>query len=175
VAAENFDERLNNIIEYFTYSIYVNCCRSLFAKHKLMFSFLLFTRIMQGDKRLDQHEYKFLLAGPTSVQTLYPNPAEQWLPQNAWIEISNLSKLTNFHELDKTFVTGEMLLDWKRIYDSVTPHVRNCLCLRACSRSYVCVSECMYMTRGLTWNGVHHVRLCYGSICSFVCVHVHQD
>jgi len=118
--SEDFDERLGNIIEYFTYSTYVNCCRSLFAKHKLMFSFLMYSRIEQGDDKLDAAEYKYLLSGPTSVQTRHENPAEQWLPSNAWIEISNLAKLSAFADLDASF-TGEMLVDFKRIYDSPNP------------------------------------------------------
>ena len=118
--SEDFDERLQNIIEFFTYSTYVNCCRSLFAKHKLMFSFLIYSRITQGDGKLDAAEYKYLLAGPTSVQCRHPNPAEQWLPANAWIEISNLAKLSAFLDLDADFL-GDMLLDFKKIYDSNQP------------------------------------------------------
>ena len=119
-ASDDFDQRLMNIIDFFTYSIYVNCCRSLFETHKLMFSFLLYSRIQQGSGRLDTQEYKFLLAGPTSVQVAIPNPAEAWLPNNSWIEISNLAKLPNFQDLDADFA-GTNLEEFKLIYDSVNP------------------------------------------------------
>lgn len=117
--SDDFDQRLQNIIDYFTFSVYLACCRSLFEKHKLMFSFLMYTRIEAGDGNLDQAEYKFLLAGPTSVQTALPKPGD-WLPDNSWVEISNLSKLPNFLGLDKSF-EGEALQTFNKIYGSAAP------------------------------------------------------
>ena len=116
--SEDFDQRLLNIIDYFTFLVYVSCCRSLFEKHKLMFSFLVYSRIEAGDGNLDQAEYKFLLAGPTSVKTALAKPAD-WLPDNSWIEISNLAKLPNFVGLDLSVI--EELAVFKKIYESPQP------------------------------------------------------
>ena len=42
--AETVSQRIENINNYFTYNLYINVCRSLFEKHKLMFAFLLAIR-----------------------------------------------------------------------------------------------------------------------------------
>jgi hypothetical protein len=39
--------------EYFTFSLYSNVCRSLFEKHKLLFSFLVCVRILQNENKID--------------------------------------------------------------------------------------------------------------------------
>jgi dynein heavy chain len=53
--SNQLEERLNNMNDYFTYSLYENICRSLFEKHKLIFSFMLTTKILFGDKKLDEN------------------------------------------------------------------------------------------------------------------------
>lgn len=50
---ETLEMRIENINEYFTFSLYSNVCRSLFEKHKLMFAFLLCTRIMMNDNKIN--------------------------------------------------------------------------------------------------------------------------
>jgi hypothetical protein len=41
------DQRIINLNDFFTYSLYINVCRSLFEKHKLMFSLMLCIKILQ--------------------------------------------------------------------------------------------------------------------------------
>lgn len=50
---DTVEMRIENINEYFTFSLYSNVCRSLFEKHKLMFAFLLCTRIMMNDNKIN--------------------------------------------------------------------------------------------------------------------------
>ncbi|KAH9088158.1 hypothetical protein LEN26_019633 [Aphanomyces euteiches] len=72
------EQRLQNLNEYFTYSIYKNVCRSLFEKHKLLFSFLLTIKILQGSNLIDPLEWRFLLSGMAPASITMDNPAPQW-------------------------------------------------------------------------------------------------
>ena len=53
LAIDNLPQRIENINEYFTFSLYSNVCRSLFEKHKLMFAFLLCVRILQNEDKIN--------------------------------------------------------------------------------------------------------------------------
>ena len=46
--ASEVGKRVENLNDFFTQSIYNNVCRSLFERHKLLFSFILTIKILQG-------------------------------------------------------------------------------------------------------------------------------
>ena len=54
--ADSVAERGRTLNEAFTYALFVNICRSLFEKHKLMFCFLLTIKILQNRKLIDPCE-----------------------------------------------------------------------------------------------------------------------
>lgn len=58
-------ERITNINNYVTFSLYSNVCRSLFEKHKLMFAFLLSARILMNDGKIDM-----VSKSPQSLNTI---------------------------------------------------------------------------------------------------------
>ena len=51
--SDNVPQRIQNINDYFTFSLYSNVCRSLFEKHKLLFAFLLTVRLQQNKGKID--------------------------------------------------------------------------------------------------------------------------
>uniref|UniRef100_A0A8B9L8A4 Dynein, axonemal, heavy chain 1 n=1 Tax=Astyanax mexicanus TaxID=7994 RepID=A0A8B9L8A4_ASTMX len=111
--ADTLEQRIININEYFTFSLYSNVCRSLFEKHKLMFAFLLCALSFL------QAEWQYMLSGGT-VQQQLPNPSSSWLSERAWQELVALSDLPNFRGLADTFSEHE--LQYKAIFDSSHPH-----------------------------------------------------
>lgn len=70
---------------YFTLQLYENVCRSLFEKHKLLFSLILCVKILFGDNKMDPEEWRFFLAGATGQIDIVPNPTD-WLGDLEWGE-----------------------------------------------------------------------------------------
>ncbi|RYG67808.1 hypothetical protein EON64_06655, partial [archaeon] len=117
--AKHLDDRLRNLNDCFTYILYRNVCRSLFEKDKLLFSFLLTTKIMLGQKTLEFSEMRFFLQGNTSMELPEPNPYKDWLSDVAWGDILALSELPAFHDFRDHFVKDHK--KWEPLVSSSTP------------------------------------------------------
>lgn len=118
--SDDVAERINNIVDHFTLSIYNNVCRSLFEKDKLLFSLLLTVGIMQGKGQVDDQLWRFLLTGGIALDNPYPNPAPDWLSDKSWSEIVRASKLPNLDGFFKH--VQDNISKWKKLYDSGKPH-----------------------------------------------------
>jgi hypothetical protein len=99
--APTVEERGGELNAHFTYSLYLNVCRSLFERHKLMFAFLLAVKVRQAAGDVDSHEWRSLLAGPTAAADANApaNPAPEWLTDKAWSELQALACLPAFKGL----------------------------------------------------------------------------
>ncbi|XP_064629143.1 dynein axonemal heavy chain 1-like isoform X2 [Lineus longissimus] len=119
--AENLTQRIKNINEYFTFSLYSNVCRSLFEKHKLLFSFLLSTRIMMHDGKINMDEWRFMLAGGAVKPKDIENPAPEWLSERSWGDILTMGALKTFADFPEDF--KHHLPGFKKLFDSPDPHL----------------------------------------------------
>ncbi|XP_046687492.1 LOW QUALITY PROTEIN: dynein axonemal heavy chain 1-like [Homalodisca vitripennis] len=115
----DIDDRIYDVNEYLTFSLYSNVCRSLFEKNKLQFAFLLCVRIMLDKGLIDTHEWMFLLSGGSPLKEM-PNPAPNWLSSRSWSEVLSLENLPNFHKFVETFSLH--IARYKEIFDSPDPH-----------------------------------------------------
>lgn len=115
--------RLLNLINYFTYSLYENICRSLFEKHKLLFSFMLAANLEFGKKELSQHLWRLFLAGPSSDPGLKANPTS-WISDSSWPDLyRHLAALLESSKLKVVYDDFMASPDkYKRIFDSQKPH-----------------------------------------------------
>ncbi|TPX59753.1 hypothetical protein SpCBS45565_g07659 [Spizellomyces sp. 'palustris'] len=118
--SDDIDQRVGNVNEYFTYSLFSNVCRSLFERHKLLFSFLLIIRILMNGDKIDGDEWRFLLTGGTGNEKKMQNPAPDWLAGNTWAQIQSLSTLPNFSNFEQDF--AEFIESFRMIFDSSQPH-----------------------------------------------------
>ena len=102
------EERLANMNNHFTYSLYENVCRSLFERHKLLFSFVMTVKIMQGDNKIDIQEWRYLLSGPSGEIQIPPNPTS-WIPENQWPDFYRqfygTGQLEKFKGIEDHFMT----------------------------------------------------------------------
>ncbi|EQC29095.1 hypothetical protein SDRG_13255 [Saprolegnia diclina VS20] len=115
------EARLKNLNDYFTYSIYKNVCRSLFEKHKLLFSFLLTIKILMGNDEIDGLEWRFLLSGMAPNTIAAENPAPTWLEGYAWTELCRLASLPAFAGFTEAFAAHKAV--YRGLFDSPEPHV----------------------------------------------------
>eukprot|EP00746_Dinoflagellata_sp_MGD_P006891 gnl/MRDRNA2_/MRDRNA2_113587_c0_seq1.p1 gnl/MRDRNA2_/MRDRNA2_113587_c0~~gnl/MRDRNA2_/MRDRNA2_113587_c0_seq1.p1 ORF type:complete len:2479 (+),score=556.96 gnl/MRDRNA2_/MRDRNA2_113587_c0_seq1:117-7439(+) len=110
--------RLENLKDFFTEQLYQNCCRGLFEKDKLLFSFLLCLKILIGDKKMDMTQLNFLLKGPTADLTEKgPAVPAEWIGKPRWNEILTLAQIPAFSGFEQFFASH--VNTFQKIYDSV--------------------------------------------------------
>ena len=118
--SDEIAERLVNLNDYFSYSLYLNICRSLFEAHKLLFSFMVCIKVMQGDNLIDPDEWRFFLSGTSGSRIEMQNPAPEWLTSAVWSALCSLDKLPAFGGVAGSVAAN--LPGWRDYFDSNEPH-----------------------------------------------------
>ncbi|GFH10421.1 uncharacterized protein HaLaN_05731, partial [Haematococcus lacustris] len=123
--SDDLEVRLQLLNDHFTFFLYQNVCRSLFEKDKLLFAFLLASKLALDNRRMEPQELRFLLTGGVALGDLpNPNPDPDWISDKMWGEMCRLSDVAP----DKGVWAGlaahvaENPDDWKSLFDSPEPH-----------------------------------------------------
>ena len=110
-----------DIIKNFTHTLFRKVCQSIFEKDKLLFTFLLAFRILEGENCLNQRLFEFFIKGPQlkvfddstepkkedlsdddddnqneeykKQQQKYP-----WISETTWKALDKLSHIPPFHK-----------------------------------------------------------------------------
>ena len=123
--------------------------RSLFEKDKLLFSFLLTVKILDGSKEIDATEWRFLISGKTTSAVEEENPAPEgnaggWIDGRMWSEVCAISGAENFSGFAADFKNH--LKAWRDYFDCVEPHLQSLpdkwdACLNSFQK--LCVLRCL--------------------------------
>ncbi|KAM4675882.1 dynein axonemal heavy chain 2 [Discoglossus pictus] len=119
--SSNLEERILNLNDWHTYSVYKYTCRALFERHKLLFSFQMCAKILEVAGKLNMDEYNFFLRGGVVLdrEEQMDNPCPGWISDANWDNITELDKLTNFHGIMNSF--EQYPRDWHQWYTSPEP------------------------------------------------------
>ncbi|CAH3869754.1 unnamed protein product [Pieris brassicae] len=109
------EDRINNLNEFHTFSVYKNTCRALFERHKLLLSFHMVSRILFQMGKMNMNEYLFVLKGGIVLdRSEQPDNPTNWLPEDCWDNITELDKIPGFHGVIDAFETFSK--EWKEWY-----------------------------------------------------------
>jgi len=89
------ETRIANILRQFKLDIFSLVNKSLFVKHKLIFSFLLAMADLNSRGHFFEMEWKILLTGlsNTTILETSPNPLEETISTTAWESIHHIALL----------------------------------------------------------------------------------
>tara|TARA_B100000795_G_C22806619_1_gene445355 strand:- start:150 stop:14669 length:14520 start_codon:yes stop_codon:yes gene_type:complete len=116
-------KRVTNIMEVLTYKVYRYINRGLYEEHKLLFVFILATRILVKDEVISQGDVDLFLRGGAALSMDSPGVRKKpftWLSDEAWL---NVSELSNKHSFFRTMQEDLMRNEnqWWPWYEHNTP------------------------------------------------------
>ncbi|KAL4470156.1 hypothetical protein ABPG72_009081 [Tetrahymena utriculariae] len=98
------EERLLNLSENITKTVFMDICRGLFNTHKKLFSFLICTAIKRQREEITQNSWNILLRGPAltikDTSRIPDNPAKGTISERQWITLYECSiQIASFKEI----------------------------------------------------------------------------
>jgi len=113
-------KRINNIIEYLTYEIYLYIQRGLFERHKIIFALMLTNKILASAGKVRASDVDIFLkgGGALDINSVRKKPKE-WILDSVWLSIIALSSMDSFRDLPDSVFRNDGL--WRQWYDQEAP------------------------------------------------------
>ncbi|KAK2581989.1 hypothetical protein KPH14_002425 [Odynerus spinipes] len=112
----SLEKRLKFLKHSFTKNLHLSVCRSLFEKHKLVYSFLLCSKILLDNKQVTENEIDVFFI--TDIE--YPShfcQAPSWLLSKSWKKLCYVNdNLLSFNGLAQDISSNDLI--WKIYWDS---------------------------------------------------------
>jgi dynein heavy chain len=119
--SEVLADRLSILITDVTESFYLNICRGLFEKDKLLFSFLNAASILKRSNDITMDEWNCYLRGSTTDFSSYTNDAS-YLEEKTFHKLLALEEAHfSFKDITKSFADASDQAIWKKILSSEEP------------------------------------------------------
>ncbi|XP_071954573.1 dynein beta chain, ciliary-like [Antedon mediterranea] len=114
--AEEVKQRVGNLIDFITYSVFMYTSRGLFEQDKLIFTAQVAFQVLLMKKEINPLELEFLLRFPSQMNVTSP---VDFLSNNSWGAIKSLSGMEEFRNLDRD-IEGSAKR-WKKFVESECP------------------------------------------------------
>lgn len=114
------EERIHIILRYLTFEVWAFTSRSLYERHKQLFTLMLAIKIDYQRGHITHDEFMTFIKGGASLDlnAVSPKPFK-WILDITWLNLVELSKLPAFNDVLKKIEQNER--DWKIWYESEKP------------------------------------------------------
>jgi dynein heavy chain len=115
------EERLEILLNDITENFFLNICRGLFEKDKLLYSFLNASSILRREKRIGIDEWNFFLRGsPVDYSNI--DKEIDYISDDTFYKLVGLEEVHfNFQGLIESFKNAEDKVTWKKLMEDEDP------------------------------------------------------
>jgi dynein heavy chain len=113
-AADTVDERVANITDSITETLFSYVSRGLFERHKLIFSTMLCFGILRKQNDIDANQLEFLLRGPKRFGEERPETVAGWCSEASWAAVKALTEIEANTTPAFSTLPADMAGSWRR-------------------------------------------------------------
>uniref|UniRef100_A0A1B0GJY1 Putative dyneins heavy chain n=1 Tax=Lutzomyia longipalpis TaxID=7200 RepID=A0A1B0GJY1_LUTLO len=117
----------NIILKYLTYEVWAFTSRSLYERHKQLFTLMLAIKIDYHKGNISHEEFMSFVKGGASLDlnAVQPKPF-RWILDMVWLNLVEISRLNTFSDLLKKIETNEK--EWRVWYEAEKPEMEEIPC-----------------------------------------------